>query len=61
MRKIDYATLARILRTELEINSRGAGRTAAARFDTAARIARQFAQSASVDKAEFLKACGLTE
>ncbi|MDE2202716.1 MAG: hypothetical protein KGJ38_08310 [Burkholderiaceae bacterium] len=46
MRKADYALLARILR---QLDDRA----------TAARIARAFAAGASVDRAAFLRACGI--
>lgn len=70
MRKADYAALARILLAEMQgarsdISGNpspaqqaermyGMGRKAAAN-----RIARNFAAVASVNRAEFLKACGI--
>lgn len=68
MRKIDYAILAEILRAAIAHPSdsmpapdcgnadvrRGAVRAAH-------RIARNFANRASVNRAEFLRACGIVE
>lgn len=59
MRKIDYVTLAAIIKLEIEkaeseesIESEGA-------YFALIRVARNFANSASVKKVEFLKACGI--
>lgn len=69
MRKADYATLAGLVRGERAAARKTLGaptddpheHTAAdARRQTAERIARQFAEQASVDRAEFLAACGLS-
>lgn len=57
MRKIDYQLLAELIRYELHIY-RGLS-SGAARVDSLERIARQFAEKASVNKAAFLKACGI--
>ena len=58
MRKQDYATLARIIRHALGV---APGPDTGDRLYRAAAesIARQFAELASVDQVEFLKACGL--
>lgn len=52
MRKIDYSSLADILRAHI------LGTDASAAM-VAAIIARKFASRASVDAAAFLKACGI--
>ena len=59
MRKIDYSILADVIALELKTYRPLAGSAASMRCDTAERIARNFANSASVNKAEFLKACGI--
>lgn len=58
MRKADYATLAALIRAELNIyRTLSSG---APCVDSLERIARGFADTASVNRAEFLKACGLS-
>lgn len=72
MRKADYATLARLIRDQLATardqkdaarqNLPGASAqwTRGDELETRATLlAREFASSASVDKAAFLKACGV--
>lgn len=61
MRKADYQTLARIIATQRKAassNARDFVERVALDKQTEA-IAREFAASASVDKAAFLKACKL--
>lgn len=66
MRKADYAALAAIIRDEWEEcepardfadESRAADQAATMR--TLRNVAHQFADRASVNRAEFLKACGI--
>ena len=65
MRKADYAALAAIIRTELA-GAKAMYKTesmrfeAHARYNTAKRVALEFIPRASVNRAEFLKACGLS-
>lgn len=65
MRKADYAALAAIIRTEID-GAKAIHKTEAlqfeahARYNTAKRIALEFIPRASVNRAEFLKACGLS-
>jgi hypothetical protein len=57
MRKADYALLAKIIRTmRLFHKNNNPSKCAALQS-----LAREFAERASVDKAAFFKACGLTE
>ena len=58
MRKADYALLARLIAEEVAcaLNNPTSGLF---RLECLARIAEGFAAQASVNKAEFLKACGL--
>jgi len=68
MRKADYATLAQLIREghafatvqrdSADVDS-DTKRYHQGRADACAGIARRFAQRASVDPAEFLKACGI--
>ena len=64
MRKADYAALAAIIRAEIA-GAKAMHKTevlqfeAHARYNTAKRIALEFMPRASVNRAEFLKACGL--
>jgi len=57
MRKADYITLAELIRDELRTYRPLS--SGAARVDSLERVARQFAQRASVNGAAFLKACGI--
>lgn len=57
MRKIDYLTLAQLIRAELETYRKLS--SGPARVDSLERLARQFAERASVDKLAFLRACGI--
>ena len=65
MRKADYTALAAIIRVEID-NAKSMHKTEAlqfeahARYNTAKRIALEFTPRASVNRAEFLKACGLS-
>lgn len=67
MRKADYSTLAAIVRQDAaemaraseNINDPRLAITAAACRTAVQNVARQFAKSASVNPAEFLKACGI--
>ena len=65
MRKADYAALAAIIRAEID-GAKAMHKIesmqfeAHARYNTAKRIALEFAPRASVNRAEFLKACGIT-
>lgn len=68
MRKADYSALAAIIRTAVAIGRAGAAvehQTAESRaecratFETARNIAERFASRASVDRAAFLRACGI--
>lgn len=59
MRKIDYTILVDIIAAELRTYRALAGPAAAMRCETAERIARNFANRASVDRDAFLKACGI--
>ena len=59
MRKIDYSTLAHIIRDEVRIYSNLENATAFARVATAIKIAARFSNRASVNKVEFLAACGI--
>ena len=65
MRKADYALLAQIIKTENEHTTRnvkndtlGAGYFAGYAY-ALHQVARDFAEGASVNKTEFLKACGI--
>ena len=64
MRKADYAALAAIIRVEID-GAKAMHKTepmqfeAHARYNTAKRIALEFIPRASVNRAEFLKACGI--
>lgn len=63
MRKADYAALAEIIKTAREIAQSDYARTpeiSRAKFVQCGVIAELFATRASVDRAEFLKACGIT-
>lgn len=65
MRKADYATLAALIRAKIIDDSRylignnTARDMASERIGATKTIARQFADRASVDRAVFLKACGI--
>lgn len=67
MRKADYATLAAIIahdcgefaRAEKETNDPRLATTAACARTALQNVAREFAKTASVNRAEFLKACGI--
>lgn len=65
MRKADYAALAVILRSEID-GAKAMHKTesmqfeAHTRYNTAKRVALEFTPRASVNRAEFLKACGIT-
>ena len=65
MRKADYSALAAIIRTEIN-GATAMHKTEAlqfeahARYNTAKRIALEFTPRASVNRVEFLKACGLS-
>jgi hypothetical protein len=67
MRKADYATLARLLRAELvsarviqqDTKGHEAGACGSAVEVCMIRLAEGFADSASVDRTAFLKACGI--
>jgi hypothetical protein len=65
MRKADYALLARLIESEIAHAARnadcgtlGSGYFAGCNY-ALHQIARNFADGASVDTAEFLKACGI--
>ena len=58
MRKADYALLAAIIAREIKSADQNAT-SGIFRLETLARIAESFAALASVNEAEFLKACGL--
>lgn len=58
MRKADYALLAAIIACEIKSAEQNAT-SGIFRLETLARIAENFASLASVNEAEFLKACGL--
>lgn len=64
MRKADYAALAEIIRAEVD-GSKAMYRNDAmqfeahARYNTAKRIALAFVPRASVNRTEFLRACGI--
>ena len=65
MRKADYSALAAIIRAEVEgakamHKAEALQFEAHARYNTAKRIALEFIPRASVNRAEFLKACGIT-
>ena len=64
MRKADYTLLAEIIRAEIDgakaMHKIGVLQFEShARYNTAKRIALEFTPRASVNRAEFLKACGL--
>ena len=67
MRKIDYVILADILRKEISearaaadsATDSGLRITAQTMENVLANVSRKFAKGAAVDKANFLKACGL--
>ena len=65
MRKADYSALAAIIRAEIE-GAKSMHKIesmqfeAHARYNTAKRIALEFIPRASVNRVEFLKACGLS-
>lgn len=65
MRKADYAALAAIIKEQRDVLKAWGGARinapdfAIGRHDAATTIARRFADSASVDRAAFLKACGI--
>lgn len=62
MRKADYAALAEIIKTAREIAQSDYARApdvSRAKFTQCAVIAELFASRASVNKEEFLKACGI--
>lgn len=65
MRKADYAALAAIIKEQgdrlRDAQNSHAWEIAKARKDAAEDIARQFAGRASVDRAAFLRACGICE
>lgn len=58
MRKADYALLAAIIARETKRAEQNAT-SGIFRLETLARIAENFAALASVNEAEFLKACGI--
>ena len=65
MRKADYTLLATIIRAEIDCakamhKAEALQFEAHARYNTAKRIALEFTPRASVNRAEFLKACGIT-
>lgn len=65
MRKADYAALAAIIRTEIDgakcmRKNEALQFEAHARYNTAQRIALEFIPRARVNRAEFMKACGIT-
>lgn len=57
MRKQDYTLLAALIAAEIKTYQDLS--SGAPRLDTLTRLARQFADRASVNKTEFLKACGI--
>ena len=64
MRKADYTALAAIIRIEIDAAKalhkiENLQFEAHARYNTAKRIALGFVPRASVNRAEFLKACGI--
>ena len=64
MRKADYAALAEIIRAEIDAAKalhkiENLQFEAHARYNTAKRIALGFVPRACVNRAEFLKACGI--
>lgn len=68
MRKADYAALASLLECEARIARRTVANPAVPEsvrqryadvLDSVTYIAREFANRASVDRTEFLKACGI--
>lgn len=62
MRKSDYTALAEIIKTAREIAQSGYARSpdiSRAKFTQCAVIAELFASRASVNRAEFLKACDI--
>lgn len=66
MRKIDYQHLAEAIRKEIESAKTWLSDAdelniacARGRAGAAERVAREFARTASVDRAAFLKACGI--
>lgn len=61
MRKQDYVSLAKVIRMQMEIGQEMKDNPiyAGAIENTASIIARQFADLASVNRTEFLKACGI--
>lgn len=68
MRKADYAALARIISDETAMRNRAldnpmtsdhARTQCVAVLDVLETVARDFARTASVNKDEFLKACGI--
>lgn len=58
MRKADYAALADILRYQIDLARRADQAGALAALQA---TARHFAERASVDRAAFLQACGITQ
>lgn len=63
MRKADYSALAAIIkeaRAIAEVDAKRAPDIALAKFTQCAVIAELFAARASVNRTEFLKACGIT-
>ena len=56
MRKIDYSTLARLIRDDIMHHRQSGNSEALARL---VQLARNFATSASVNQVEFLHACGI--
>ena len=65
MRKADYTLLAAIIRAEID-GAKAMHKTesmqfeAHVRYNTAKRVALEFIPRSSVNRAEFLKACGIT-
>lgn len=62
MRKADYATLARIIKDARDIAEKSFPKNPdieRAKYVQCAVIAELFADRASVDRTEFLKACGI--
>jgi hypothetical protein len=66
MRKADYAALAAIIKDEWldaqptrDFADESCAADQVATMRTLRNVARRFAQSASVNKAEFLRACGI--
>lgn len=59
MRKQDYSLLANLIKIELDLWRPMAGEYAKCHVEFCEKLARGFAQNASVKKDDFLAACGI--